>query len=208
MLFSNTSLILTTSITTEKQWDAYKRTLLTISEQLTRPHFYQTRSAWSMDQGSNENHSPVNNFAPTVTKFCVMWEGQALPHDTNFGNCRDKIVDSRLFLSWSLIHGSSWSGLIKVGPDSGLVASSLYYHQATTKECQDIIVHQLRWSYDCLIMGIPLLVRQHVCTNQALLILRAKCWFNPQSLELIRFLYFMLSKKLFSGKKTPNLWLL
>ena len=69
-----------------------------------------------MDQGSNENHSPVNNFAPKVTEFCVMWEGQALPHDTKFGNCRDKIVDSRAFLSWSLIHGSSWSGLIKVGP--------------------------------------------------------------------------------------------
>ena len=83
---------------------------------VVRPHFYQTRSAWSMDQGSNENHSPVNNFAPTVTKFCVMWEGQALPHDTKFGNCRDKIVDSRAFLIWSLIHGSSWSGLIKVGP--------------------------------------------------------------------------------------------
>ena len=79
-------------------------------------HFYQTRSAWSMDQGSNENHSPVNSFAPTVTKFCVTWEGQALPHDTEFGNCRDKIVDSRAFLSWSLIHGLSWSGLIKVGP--------------------------------------------------------------------------------------------
>ena len=81
-----------------------------------RPHFYQTRSAWSMDQGSNENHSPVNNFVPTVTKFCVLWEGQALPQDTKFGNCRDKIVDSRAFISWSLIHGSSWSGLIKLGP--------------------------------------------------------------------------------------------
>ena len=81
-----------------------------------RPHFYQTRSAWSKDQGSNENHSPVHNFAPTVTKFCVMWEGQALPQDTKFGNCRDKIVDSRAFLSWSLILGLSWSGLIKLGP--------------------------------------------------------------------------------------------
>ena len=30
--------------------------------------------------------------------------------------CRDKIVDSRAFHSWSLIHGSSWSGLIKLGP--------------------------------------------------------------------------------------------
>ena len=82
------------------------------------PHFYQTRSAWSMDQGSNENHSPVNNFVSTVTKFCVLWEGLSLPHDTKFGNCRDKIVDSRAFLSWSLIHGSSWSGLIKLGPDA------------------------------------------------------------------------------------------
>ena len=68
------------------------------------------------DQGSTDNHSPVNNFAHTVTKCCVMWEGQALPHNTKFGNCRDKIVDSRAFPSWSLIHGSSWSGLIKVEP--------------------------------------------------------------------------------------------
>ena len=80
------------------------------------PHFYQTRSAWSVDQGSNKNHSPAYNFAPTVTKFCVMWEGLSLPHDTKFGNCRCKIVDGRSFPSWSLIHGSSWSGLIKVGP--------------------------------------------------------------------------------------------
>ena len=86
------------------------------SSPLPWPHFYQTRSAWSMDQGSNENHSPVNNFVPTVTKFCVLWEGQALPQDTKFGNCRDKIVDSRAFISWSLIHGSSWSGLKKLGP--------------------------------------------------------------------------------------------
>ena len=80
------------------------------------PCFYQTRSAWSADQGSNKNHSPAYNFAPTVTKFCVMWEGLSLPHDTKFGNCRCKIVDSRSFPSWSLIHGLRWSGLIKVGP--------------------------------------------------------------------------------------------
>ena len=70
-----------------------------------------------MDQGSNKNHSPAYNFTPTVTKFCVMWEGLSLPHDTKFGNCRCKIVDSRLFHSWSLIHGLRWSGLIKVGPE-------------------------------------------------------------------------------------------
>ena len=80
------------------------------------PHFYQTRPAWSVDQGSNKNHSPAYNFAPTVTKFCVMWEGLSLPHDTKFGNCRCKIVDSRAFPSWSLIHGLRWSGLIKAEP--------------------------------------------------------------------------------------------
>ena len=78
--------------------------------------FYQTRSAWSVDQASNKNHSPAYNFAPTVTKFCVMWEGLSLPHDTKFGNCRCKIVDSRAFPSWSLIHGLRWSGLIKAEP--------------------------------------------------------------------------------------------
>ena len=45
-----------------------------------------------------------------------MWEGQAHPHDTKFHNCRAKIKDSRAFPSWSLIHGSSWSGLIKAEP--------------------------------------------------------------------------------------------
>ena len=81
-----------------------------------RPRFYQTGSAWSMDQGSNRKHSAVHNFAPTVTKFCVMWEGQALPHDTKFSNCRCEIVGMRVIFMWSLIPGSSWSGLIKAEP--------------------------------------------------------------------------------------------
>ena len=80
------------------------------------PQFYQTRSAWSMDQGSTKKRSAVHNFVSTVTKFCVMWEGLSLPHDTKFGNCRGAIVDRRVIFIWSLIHGSSWSGLIKVGP--------------------------------------------------------------------------------------------
>ena len=66
-----------------------------------------------MDQGSTRKRSAVHNFAPTVTKFCAMWEGQALPHDTKFGNCRCKIVGRRVIFICSLIHGSSWSGLIK-----------------------------------------------------------------------------------------------
>ena len=69
-----------------------------------------------MDQGSTRKCSAVHNFAPTVTKFCVMWEGQALPHDTKFGNSRCEIVGWRVIFIWSLIHGSSWSGLIKAEP--------------------------------------------------------------------------------------------
>ena len=47
-----------------------------------------------------------------------MWEGQALPHDTKFRNSRGKIVDSS---SWSLIHGSSWSGLMKAEPEEQIL---------------------------------------------------------------------------------------
>ena len=88
-----------------------------VADKVTRLCFYQTRSAWSMDQGSNRKHSAVHNFAPTVTKFCVMWEGQALPHDTKFSNCRCEIVGRRVIFIWSLIPGSSWSGLIKAEPE-------------------------------------------------------------------------------------------
>ena len=71
-------------IKTKRSWDC--RILIIGIRILVRRHiyiwlaswlcFYQTRSAWSRDQGSNKNHSPAYNFTPTVTKFCVMWEGQ------------------------------------------------------------------------------------------------------------------------------------
>ena len=70
-----------------------------------------------MDQGSTMKRSAVHNFAPTVTKFCVMWEGLSLPHDTKFGNSRCEIVGRRVIFIWSLIHGLRWSGLIKAEPD-------------------------------------------------------------------------------------------
>ena len=106
-----------------------------LHKSVTWPHFYQTGSAWSLGQGSTKNHSPVNNFAPTVTKFYVMWEGQALPHDTKFRNCRDKTVEGRTVPNWSLIHGSSWSGLIKVGPERCAHAIEIWYGVL----CYDII---------------------------------------------------------------------
>ena len=108
-----------------------------------RPHFYQTRSAWFMDQGSTRNHSAVHNFVPTVTKFCVivMWEGLSLPHDTKFGNCRDEIVDWRVSFIWALIHGPSRSGLIKVGPgvlvvtDVQMVVVVTYFLVRRSRHC-------------------------------------------------------------------------
>ena len=88
-----------------------------------------------MDQGSNKNHSPAYNFAPTVTKFCVMWEGLSLPHDTKFGNCRCKTVVSRAFPSWSLIHGLRWSGLIKAKPVLMMVKLAIFRHLSSLVFC-------------------------------------------------------------------------
>ena len=119
----------------------------------TWSHFYQTRSAWSVDQGSNKNHSPAYNFAPTVTKFCVMWEGLSLPHDTKLGNCRCKIVDSRSFPSWSLIHGLPWSGLIKVGP--GMTWRLGQFTQGFTGGCTQIwrLIDRACYTFDFLLAG-------------------------------------------------------
>ena len=40
-----------------------------VSKRGSWPHFYQTRSDWSMDQGSTKKRSAVHNFVLTVTKF-------------------------------------------------------------------------------------------------------------------------------------------
>ena len=97
-----------------------------------------------MDQGSTMKRSAVHNFAPTVTKFCVMWEGQALPHDTKFGNSRCEIVGRRVIFIWSLIHGLRWSGLIKAEPGGCLNIKILSYQYRNSH-------YQIRWSHDCVI---------------------------------------------------------
>ena len=46
--------------------------------------------------------SAVYNLVLTVTKFVTRGRGlQPLPHDTNFCNCREKIVESRVIFTWS-----------------------------------------------------------------------------------------------------------
>ena len=54
-----------------------------------------------MDQGSTKKRSAVNNFATKLIKFCVLWEGLSLPHDTKFDNFRGKIGDWRVIFIWS-----------------------------------------------------------------------------------------------------------
>ena len=93
-----------------------------------------------MDQGSTMKRSAVHNFAPTVTKFCVMWEGQALPHDTKFGNSRCEIVGRRVIFIWSLIHGLRWSGLIKAEPGRQLGENVLTIIHVMTKYHQSILI--------------------------------------------------------------------
>ena len=87
-----------------------------------------------MDQGSTMKRSAVHNFAPTVTKFCVMWEGQALPHDTKFGNSRCEIVGRRVIFIWSLIHWLRWSGLIKAEPEH-------HHRHRRLRLCQTYVAH-------------------------------------------------------------------
>ena len=103
----------------------------------TRAHFYQTRSAWSVDQGSNKNHSPAYNFAPTVTKFCVMWEGLSLPHDTKFGNCRCKVVDSRAF---PLLILDPWITLIRFDKSRARATCLSLYKYDRQSKCNNIFV--------------------------------------------------------------------
>ena len=50
------------------------------------------------------------------TILSLQLQGLSLPHDTKFGNRRGEMFDRRVIFIWTLIHGSSWSGLKKVGP--------------------------------------------------------------------------------------------
>ena len=71
---------------------------------------------WIKDQLGNPLLSTILHLQ--LPNFCVMWEGQALLHDTKFGNCRCEVVGRRVIFIWSLIHGSSWCGLIKAEPST------------------------------------------------------------------------------------------
>ena len=94
------------------QWGACH--MVTIAENvILAPHL---SNKISLIQGSRIKWKSLScpQFRPySYQILCHVWGTS--PQDTRFGNCRNKIVDSRAFLSWSLILGSSWSGLIKLG---------------------------------------------------------------------------------------------
>ena len=75
-----------------------------------------------LDPWIKDQRSAVHKFAPTVMKFCVMWEGLSLPRDTKFGNCRGEIVDRRMILvyPWSM----DQSDLEPAGPVSSFILQS------------------------------------------------------------------------------------
>ena len=54
-----------------------------------------------------------------------LWNFVSCPTWHKCGNCRGEIADRRVIFNWSLIHGSSWSGLIKVGPGVNPSSGSL-----------------------------------------------------------------------------------
>ena len=126
-----------------------------------------------MDQGSTMKRSAVHNFAPTVTKFCVMWEGQALPHDTKFGNSRCEIVGRRVVFIWSLIHGLRWSGLIKAEPGQ----DGRHFHR---RHFQSIFLHEnIRISIQISQKLVP---RGSNDNKSALVQVMAWCWTGDKPL--------------------------
>ena len=100
-----------------------------------------------MDQGSTMKRSAVHNFAPTVTTFCVMWEGQALPHDTKFGNSRCEIVGRRVIFIWSLIHGLRWSGLIKAEPEHKKSANCVHDSWNVLCGSRQVMMTSSKWKH-------------------------------------------------------------
>ena len=76
-----------------------------------------------MDQGSTKKRSAGHKLVPTVTKFCVMWEGLSLPHDTKFGNCRGCNLGCSFaaFCRWHSQLGKNSCMVIK----SGVVSSHM-----------------------------------------------------------------------------------
>ena len=83
--------------------------------------------AWRKVESATDLAPPLSNQISLIHGSRIKWKSLScqqfrplqLPYFASWGRdkiCRNKIVDSRAFLSWSLIHGSNCSGLIKLGP--------------------------------------------------------------------------------------------
>ena len=132
-----------------------------------------------MDQGSTMKRSAVHNFAPTVTKFCVMWEGQALLHDTKFGNSRCDIVGRRVIFIWSLIHGLRWSGLIKAEPGPLLIQIMAFHLFSVPSHYLNQCWHIVNWTN---LSEMPITIQTFSLKKMHLKVLFAIWW--PSCLAL------------------------
>ena len=76
-----------------------------------RPCFYQNGSPRPMDQGLTWSSQCCIQFCPLqLLKYCEMWEGLSRTFDTKFHNCRGKIIDRGVIVSWSL---NQWIKVIR-----------------------------------------------------------------------------------------------
>ena len=73
-----------------------------------------TVSTLSMNQGSIRKSSANYSLFHTITKLCDVWEVHFLPHDTTCCNCSSKVKSRIITFNWLLIHGFTWSGVLKM----------------------------------------------------------------------------------------------
>ena len=104
---------------------------------ILRPHFYQPRSAWFMDQVSTGKKNSAWCLKFCLYSYKILWhvEGTSFhfTNDTKFHHFTGKIVDGRVVFSRSLMEGSIWSSLRKVGLDS--IASIRKINPSITDTC-------------------------------------------------------------------------
>ena len=107
----------TTRQLTHKSYHQYVACMPTIfSPARSRPRFLWNRISLIQGIRINWKYFPWLQSPPTLhmlRNFVSRWKAV-----TKILNCMGKIEESRAFPLWSLIHGSSWSGLIIADPGS------------------------------------------------------------------------------------------
>ena len=128
-------------------WQPYEKLLISQSNfpKQSLTCFHQTRIHSPMVWWLTENPTTIYNFAPTLTKFYVTWEGLSIPHVIKFCNCRCKIVDSKAFPRSPLIHRSSYANFIQMRPGFLAYHAITSFYKAKLANPYTFIWFQRRW---------------------------------------------------------------